>query len=179
MAAPIIIIMGPPGAGKGTQSALLAKRLGGIHLSSGQLLREARDPKLLATMAAGDLVVSVEVERIIATALKRVAPEQSIVLDGFTRMISEAKWLEDQAAKLDRPIAAVIYLKVDQPESVTRNRQRGRLDDSLSAQAERWRLYQTETEPVLDFYHAKGLVHEVDGVGSIEAVADRIGKVIT
>ena len=173
MAALAIIVMGPPGAGKGTQSRLLAERLGGVHLSSGQLLRESHDPELMAVMAAGDLVDSTHVERVLADKLRQVPADQVMVLDGFVRMMGDVGWLERELRELNRPIAAVINLKIDQTESMVRTSKRGRVDDNPKAQTERWDLYQREL-PVLDHYRKQALLHEVDGIGTVETVAARI-----
>lgn len=178
MAALVVIVMGPPGAGKGTQSELLARRLKGIHLSSGQLLRQRRDTKLAATMAAGELVDSTEIEAIMTEVMSKVSAGQPIILDGFTRMVSEAEWLTDHLKSIGRAAATVIYLKIDRAESLARNLKRGRPDDRPEVQVERWREYDRVTLPVLDYYRQLGLLHEVDGEGSVETVAERVTAVL-
>ncbi len=169
--------MGPPGAGKGTQAALLATRLGGVHLSSGQLLRGSGEPRLQAIMAAGQLVASADVERLLTGAIRAVPADRPIILDGFVRESSDLAWLEPELTQLDRSITAVINLAIDRPAAVARNLQRGRADDTPAAQAERWRRY-AEERPVLEHYRELGLLHEVDGVGTVEAVAERINRIV-
>lgn len=178
MAADLVIIMGPPGAGKGTQSKLLAQRLGGVHISSGEVLRNANDPELAKVMNAGGLVPSEDVCRLVGESIKAVSVERPIVLDGFTRMIGEAQWLQEQLPQLERSIKAVVMLSVDANEGKERNLARGRGDDEIASQQKRWELYYQETEPVLNFYKQQGVLKEVDGVGSIEEVAKRVWEAI-
>lgn len=176
--APIIIIMGPPGAGKGTQSDRLAKNLGGVHLSSGQIMRNCGDQAIIDWISAGNLAKSEDVERLVGEAIAKVPTNQPIVLDGFTRMLDEAEWLAARAAALQRPIAAVIYLEVEPKEAVARNLKRGRVDDTIEAQHQRWSLYRQATQPVLDYYQEQGLLKTVNGVGTVDAVADRVRRAL-
>lgn len=171
---PVIILMGPPGAGKGTQSRILAEKMGAVHLSSGDILRGTRDEKLKAIMVSGGLVPSEDVCRVVGEAIDEVPKSQPIVLDAFTRMLPEAKWLQKHLAKIGRRTEAVVLLKVNEEEAVKRNSLRHREDDDAKAQAERWRLYNQETAPVFEFYKELGILKEVDGVGTVEEVAERI-----
>ncbi len=174
MAGQVIILFGPPGAGKGTQARLLAQRLGGVHLSSGQLLRDSRDPEIVARISSGELALSEDLIKVLDAAITQVPLEQPIILDGATRMMNEAKWLAGRVGELGREIKRVIYIKIDEAEAQTRNTKRGRVDDALAIFAKRWQRYQAETLPVLDYYRAKNLLTEVDGVGTVEAVANRV-----
>lgn len=178
MAAPVIIVMGPPGAGKGTQCQILAERLNGVHLSSGELLRASANPKIQETMARGELAESADVIEVFDQALIKVSPHQPIVIDGFTRMKQEAEWLQQRLPALGRSISMVINLVIDQQESIQRNYQRGRQDDALSAQYKRWEEYMEETQPVLSYYNQQGLLKEIDGNGSVEEVSERIKQAL-
>ncbi len=171
---PVIILMGPPGAGKGTQSDILAKRIGGVHLSSGDLLRSTRDERLRHIMVTGGLVPSEDVCRLVGEAIKEVPSDKPIVLDAFTRMKPEAEWLQDYLLKVNRKLKKVILLDVGIDEAVNRNSLRKREDDDIEAQKKRWRLYSQETGPVFDYYRNLGILTEIDGVGSVEEVSKRI-----
>lgn len=177
MAKPIIVIMGPPGAGKGTQSQILAKRLKGVHLSSGQLLRDSGDEKILQVQASGGLVSSEEVQRIVAEAIQRVPADMPVILDGFTRKLEEAQWLNTAGSGL-RPISKVICINVDKDESIQRSLRRGRTDDRAGALEERWVDYEMQVKPVLDYYRQQGVLVEVDGSGSVDAVAGRVWEAL-
>jgi adenylate kinase len=173
----VIILIGPPGAGKGTQAQLLAERLGGVHLSSGQILRDRASSKVLEEMREGEIVTEPEVDQILAKALEE-APAASVwILDGFIRLPQDEKWLEAELAKLGRAISRIVLLEVPKGESHQRNRLRGRSDDSDAAQEERWQEYLDQTAPVIDDFEQRGLLARVNGVGTVEAVAERVSEV--
>lgn len=178
MAEPVIIVMGPPGAGKGTQSAILAQKLGGVHLSAGQVLRQVADPKMRAVMDAGGLLPSEVVCQAAAEVLKHVPQDQVIVLDGFTRLLAEAEWLDKYLDSQQRQVKKVILLKIGQEEGIKRNQLRGREDDTPQAQQHRWQLYKQETEPILGFYRNQGLLAEINGEGTVEEVAQRVQEAL-
>jgi adenylate kinase len=174
MAAPVWLVLGPPASGKGTQSQLLAARLGAAHLSSGQALRDTRDPAIAARLARGDLARTEDFLAVVGEALAAVPAEDPIVLDSVGRMLPEAEWLLATLERLGRPIRAVIYLDVAEPEAIARARGRGRPDDDPTAQPLRWQRFREETLPVVDLYRARGVLIEVDGNGSVDDTAQRV-----
>jgi adenylate kinase len=178
VAAPVVLIIGPPGAGKGTQSALLAERLGASHLSSGQMLRDSRDPAITTVLARGELARTEDFLRVVGAALEAIPNDRPVVLDGVGRMLPEAEWLLATLDRLGRPLRRVIYLDVGDAEARKRARQRGRADDDPSALPLRWQRFQEETVPVLDLYRTRGLLTEVDGTGSVDDVASRVAAAL-
>ena len=176
MAAPVWLVIGPPASGKGTQSELLAQRLGATHLSSGQALRETSDEAILARLASGDLAKTEDFLTVVAEALARVPAETPIVLDAVGRMLPEAEWLVGTLQALGRKLERVIYLDVREHEAKNRALKRGRPDDDPTAQPLRWQRFKEETIPVLEYYRGKDLVTEVDGSGSVEETAARIAE---
>ena len=178
MAAPVWLVIGPPASGKGTQSELLAVRLGAAHLSSGQALRETRNEAILRRLATGDLAKTEDFLIVVGEALAAVPPETPIVLDAVGRMLPEAQWLVKTLEALGRRLERVIYLDVEETEAKNRALRRGRPDDDPTAQPLRWQRFKEETLPVLDFYRAKGVVTEIDGSGSVQETAARIEEAL-
>jgi adenylate kinase len=178
MAAPVWLVIGPPASGKGTQSELLAHRLGATHLSSGQALRETRDEAILSRLARGELAKTEDFLAVVGEALARVPVDQPIVLDAVGRMLPEAEWLVGTLQALDRRLERVIYLDVREDEAKHRALKRGRPDDDPTAQPLRWQRFREETIPVLEYYRARGIVTEIDGSGSVEETATRIAEAL-
>ena len=165
----IIIIMGPQGSGKSTQAALLAKKLKLPHLQVGEVLRElAQQGTRLGLRAKsfwgrGRLVTEKLFRQILQEEIKKDRYRSGLVGDGVPRTLIQAKNLP---FKVDK----VIYLRVRDEENVKRLRLRKREDDTVGSITERLKLYHRETEPVLDFYRGQGILLEVDGERSIEAI---------
>jgi adenylate kinase len=178
MAAPVWLVIGPPASGKGTQSELLAQRLGAAHLSSGQALRETKDEAILARLARGELAKTEDFLVVVGEALARVPSETPIVLDAVGRMLPEAEWLLGTLEALGRRLERVIYLDVREDEARRRAIQRGRPDDDPAAVPLRWQRFREETMPVLDYYRRRDLVTEIDGSGSVEETARRIATAV-
>lgn len=184
MSATRILLLGPPGAGKGTQAARLVERLGIPQISTGDMLRAAvtagselgRQAK--ATMERGDLVSD---EIVIGVARERLAEpdaQDGFVLDGFPRTVAQAEALdgilEGAGIKLERCIA----ISVDEDALVARLLRRaeieGRTDDNEASIRNRMRVYREQTAPLLSYYGERGVLAEVDGEGAIEEIAHRI-----
>ena len=174
-----IFLLGPQGCGKGTQAEILSKRLKIPALSMGQLLREAASgsndlaEKIKVIQARGDLVSGAMVVEVLRQRLARTDVINGYILDGFPRNQDQY----DYYASYDVP-TAVIVIEVSREESIKRiiNRARSeyRADDTLKIINHRLDLYYQVTNPIIEHYKKQGLVREVDGVGTIEEVSDRI-----
>ncbi|MEE9581764.1 MAG: adenylate kinase [Acidimicrobiia bacterium] len=178
-----LLMLGPPGAGKGTQAEMLCRAIGIPHVSTGVMLRDhvERGTDLGARakeiMDAGDLVPD---DIVIAMVEERLSAEDAIcgfLLDGFPRTRAQAEALDDVLGS-DRALEAVINLVAPEEEVVQRILSRGRSDDTEEAVRTRIAVYGEQTAPLIAFYEARGLLTQVDGVGDIEAVLARVVAVL-
>lgn len=207
-----LLLVGPPGAGKGTQAATLAKKLGAAHLSTGDMLRRQvkegteLGKKAEGYMKSGGLVPD---ELILDIVKVELAKNPSFILDGFPRTVDQAKKLDDMLKALSRPLNLVILLTVDDEQLVERLGLRRtcpkcnkvyhlktnppkvegkcdadgtaliqRPDDNAETIRKRLKVYHEQTAPVIEFYKPRGIVHTLDGSGSIESVEAQILKLI-
>jgi adenylate kinase len=176
--------MGPPGAGKGTQGTKVAEELGIPEISTGALFRWniANETELglqvKAIIDAGDLVPDSVVEALVADRLAQPDAQPGFLLDGFPRTIHQAHDLEEILAGLDMELDAAISLVVDAATLAERMKKRaaieGRTDDTEETMRHRIEVYEHETSPLLTFYRERGLLVEVDGLGDVDTVHDRI-----
>jgi adenylate kinase len=172
-----IIIVGPPGAGKGTQAAVLSDELGLVHISTGDLFRaHVEDETALGRrvkdyLNTGALVPDEVTNAMVAQRLTEDVCRIGFLLDGFPRTVAQAKALEDLLRGRDCDIDAVLELDAPEDEVVERLLARGRDDDTEDVIRHRQRLYRKETAPLLDFY-ADRLV-TVPAVGSVPDVTAR------
>ena len=164
----LIVLMGPTGAGKSVQGDLLAQQLGGVHLSSGNLLRQ--DPVAARMIANGKLAPADEVERIMGKAIAEVENEKVIILDGFPRTTSNLRWMDEELPKLGRSVEHVILIELDVATCIARLSIRDRADDSPAAVQEKLDAYELSTRPVVEHYQKTGMLKRVDGRGSVESV---------
>lgn len=176
-----LIIMGPPGAGKGTQGELLARRLGVPRHSTGDILRQAlragspMGVEARRFMHAGELVPDDVILGIIGEVLDRDESSRGFVLDGFPRTVAQAEGLAHLLAERDEQLDAVISLSVDDDEIMRRLSARGRKDDLEETIRRRLDVYRADTKPVLDWYEDAGVrVLEVEGVGDIDEIQEDI-----
>ncbi len=181
------LIFGPPGSGKGTQAARVEKEFGMAHLSTGEILRSEVahgsevGKEAARIMAAGDLVPDDLIDRIVESRLSRIDPTSNVLLDGFPRTTEQAKALD--AMLTPRRVDFVVSLDVSEALLIDRLLHRaaveGRADDTRDAIMERMREYHHRTAAVLDHYRERGVpVLEVDGVGDVDAVFDRVSQAI-
>lgn len=174
-----ILFIGPPGAGKGTQAAMVARALKVPHVSTGAMLREAvaagtdLGKQVSSVMAAGDLVSDDLVVAIVDDRLSAEDARCGYLLDGFPRNVVQARALNDAVVNA---IGTVILLEVDTDELVARLVKRaeeeGRVDDNEGTIRRRLEVYAQETAPLIDHYG--DAVIRIDGVGSIDEVFARI-----
>lgn len=173
-----IVLFGAPGVGKGTQAAILAERLGIPHISTGAIFREAIasgspiGQELKGYLDNGILVPD---EVTTAIALDAVAAaEHGFILDGFPRNSAQAQSLYDALTAAGRSIDHVIYLTAPLDELTERMMKRGRTDDTPEVIRTRFEVYERETAPVLNFFRRIDSVAEINGVGEIDEVQERI-----
>ncbi|MFI7671140.1 adenylate kinase [Nocardia sp. NPDC049526] len=172
-----LVLLGPPGAGKGTQADLLSDKLGVPHISTGDLFRTnitAQTPlgrEAQKYIDAGDLVPSDVTNRMVEARVAEPDAANGFVLDGYPRTVDQADALEKILADMDKKLDAVLCFVVPEETVVARMMARGRNDDNEDVIRNRLRVYREETEPLLEHYD--GLVVSVDGVGEIDEVNAR------
>src|SRR3954451_11606930 len=188
-----IVLVGPPGSGKGTQAALLAEQLGIPAVSTGELFRVHIDSgtelgrQAAAFAAAGDLVPDDITVAMVAERLSRPDCRGGYLLDGFPRTIGQAEHLRDELATRGTGLDAVLELVVDDEELIRRMSTRRvlvddvwvvREDDGPETVRHRLAVYRELTAPLVDFYAAEGLLVRIGGGGGGAAVARRgVGRV--
>jgi len=179
-----VVLFGPPGAGKGTQAALLKERLGLSHFSTGEEFRRhiaAGTPlgeRIRAIVESGDLVPDEIVLDVVREALSNEANGAGWVFDGFPRTLAQAHALDQLLATMGLRIDAVLTIEVPEEELIRRMLQRGRSDDTEQVIRERLRVYHERTAPVLDYYAQQGKLHHVAGDATIDQVHERIVQVL-
>ena len=179
-----VVFLGPPGSGKGTQAKLLAERLKVPAISTGDILRAAvkdRTPLGLqaqAVMEKGELVSD---DLIVALIRDRIAQKDArggFILDGFPRTLEQARSLDTLLSGNGDGLAAAVNFDVPEAALVERMLGRaqaeGRADDRPETFRERLRVYRQKTEPLIGFYASKGLLADVDGVGTVDQIAGRV-----
>ncbi|HYJ35980.1 MAG TPA: adenylate kinase [Rhizomicrobium sp.] len=185
-----LVLFGPPGAGKGTQSKILTDKRGLPQLSTGDMLRaaiEAGTPLGLACkalMAKGELVPDETVIGIIADRYDQPDCKNGAVFDGFPRTIPQARALDKMLAERGRKIDLVLELKVDDAVLLSRVEARIkaggvlRSDDTPETLAHRLGVYYKNTAPLIEFYRGQGKLKTVDGMAPVEAVTAQIAAVL-
>ncbi len=183
-----IILFGPPAAGKGTQAKRLTSERGFIQLSTGDMLRAARQSgselgkKVAGIMDRGELVSDDIVIALIEEQLDNNKNAAGFIFDGFPRTVKQAealdKVLHARGQKLDLVIRLVVDDSVLLGRMEKRFREEGRKDDNSESFKKRLKTYNEQTAPLLPFYTKQGKLAEVDGLASIEEVASSIAKVL-
>ncbi|HEX4145580.1 MAG TPA: adenylate kinase [Pirellulales bacterium] len=179
-----LIFIGPPGAGKGTQSNRLIDFLQVPHVSTGDMLRqEIKDRteyglRSQEYMAIGKLVPDPIILEIMGHRLDQRDCANGCLFDGFPRTLVQAQALDEFLARRGTPLDGVLELVVDKDELVRRTLARGREDDRPDIVRKRLDLFYKQTAPLSDYYRERGLLHAIPGTGSPDEVFDRIKLVL-
>ena len=183
-----LVLLGPPGSGKGTQATRLKEKLGLAHISTGDMLRAeiAAGTELgkqaKSVMDAGNLVSDEILLGMLESRLSQADVAKGFILDGYPRNVAQANALDAVLAKIGQPLDAVVQLDVGTDLLVQRiagrAAEQGRADDTPESVRNRLNVYNEQTAPVVDFYAARGTLERVDGVGELDEVEARIHKAI-
>jgi adenylate kinase len=186
-----LILLGPPGAGKGTQAQRLVERHEIVQLSTGDMLRAAVAAgteiglKAKAIMDRGDLVPDEVVVGIIKDRIEKTDARNGFILDGFPRTVGQAEALDKMLKEKGLNLDAVVEIKVDEDILLSRIEKRAgetpggpRADDNAEALKKRLAVYREQTAPLVDYFRSKGLLKAVDGMKNIEEVTRSIDEAL-
>ncbi len=178
-----MVLLGPPGAGKGTQGALLATRTGIQHVSTGEMFRAAVSAgtpgglRAEAYLESGELVPDGVVMQLVEEYLGN-RRGQDLCFDGFPRTRRQAEALDPVLEHLGTRLAAVFLLEISDEEALHRLSSRGRSDDGPETARYRLKVYHELTEPLVDYYRARSVLRQVDGEAEIEVVANEVERLV-
>ena len=178
-----IILFGPPGCGKGTQATFISEALAIPHLSTGDMLRSAVSSeseiglKAKNIMERGGLVSDQIVLSIVEQRIAKDDCEKGFILDGFPRTVNQAEKL-DSLLSTNNKLDYVLRIKVDEEEIIKRLIDRAREDDKPDIIKNRFKTYNSETQPLIPFYEERKILFNIDGMQEIEKVSEDIKKVI-
>ncbi len=184
-----IVIFGPPGSGKGTQSEKLIKKYNLTHLSTGDILRAAIKNKTpLGIMAKkymdkGELVPDKDVIQMVINKLDKYNDADGFIFDGFPRTQNQANFLKDLLKERNTKVNVMITLDVNHDELlkrlINRSKEMDRSDDkNISIIENRINVYNKQTAPIIDFYKMKKKYQSVNGIGTVDDIFERICKIV-
>ena len=184
-----IIIFGPPGSGKGTQSVKLAEKFGLTHISTGDIFRseiKAKTPlglKVISIIEKGELVPDEVLLDLLISAMDKYPDTAGFLFDGYPRTLQQAADLEGLLQKNNAAVNLVLALDVQDDELMQRLLKRakieGRKDDTEEVIANRLDVYHSQTKPLMDYYNDKGLLAQIKGEGSIEDIFCKLSDIVT
>lgn len=184
-----IVLLGPPGSGKGTQAALLVKLLGIPHISTGALLRDAakRGTELglraKARTDKGELVSDEVMSGMLEERLQLEDVAKGFILDGYPRNLAQASSLDILLERLDQPVEEAILIDINAEQILKRIAKRaqeeGRADDTEETVRNRLRVYAEQTAPVADYYAERGLLTRVLGDGGVDEIFQRLRSILS
>jgi adenylate kinase len=178
-----VLIMGPPGSGKGTQAARIAERQGLAHISTGDMLRAAiaagteLGEKVKEILDRGDLVPDDLMLELVKDRLEQPDTANGFLLEGFPRTVTQAEALLE-SLEGDRALDGVLLMVVPEEELVRRALSRGRTDDTEETIRHRLRVFHEKTQPVLDLLDGRVRRHVIDGVGGLDEITARIERAL-
>jgi len=188
-----IVLLGPPGSGKGTQSKFLVEKFGFIQISTGDLLRDQVQQKdssmgkeISDIMNNGELVPDEIVIKLIIGKIT-IFKNKNIIFDGFPRNINQAKVLDESLEKISVSLDKAIFINVDyeilKERIISRINESGddnkRSDDNVQTLVKRIDVYKKNTLPIVEYYKEKGILSEINGMLKIEEVSQQILKIIS
>ena len=184
-----IVLLGPPGSGKGTQAALLVKQLGIPHISTGALLRDAakRGTELglraKARTDKGELVSDDVMSGMLEERLQLEDVAKGFILDGYPRNLTQASALDILLKRLNQPVEEAILIDINAEQILKRIAKRaqeeGRADDTEETVRNRLRVYAEQTAPVADYYAERGLLTKVLGDGGVDEIFQRLRSILS
>lgn len=187
----ILVFIGSPGAGKGTQCEQLSRHLSIPHLSTGEILRKAKadgtpiGKKIAAVLDCGELVSDELITKIVDERTLNPDCKNGFLLDGFPRTIPQADLLGEMLSRRNQQLSGVVYLRVPREEVFERLTQRykemetPRPEDHPDAIPKRFEVFAKKTEPLLDYYIERELLHRVDGTGTPQNVFERVLNIVS
>jgi adenylate kinase len=173
-----VVLLGPPGAGKGTQAQKLSEKLGIPQISTGDLFRgnisqgTPLGVEAKRYLDAGDLVPSELTNKLVEDRIEQPDAVEGFILDGYPRSVAQAKALDEMLTNHSTKLDAVLEFSVSEDELFTRLKARGRADDTEDVIRNRMQVYRDETEPLLEYYSHNNL-RTVDAVGALDEVFAR------
>jgi adenylate kinase len=184
-----LVLFGPPGSGKGTQAEKLVAKYGLLHISTGDLFRNAIKNetalglKAKSYMDKGDLVPDEVTIGMMEEVIAQHPEVKGIIFDGFPRTVTQAEALDATLSEYGAPVSAMLSLKVSNDELIKRLLNRGKVsgrpdDQDVSIIQNRITVYNDKTLPVATYYKAQSKLHEIEGEGSIEDIFGRLSSVI-
>ena len=176
-----VVLLGPPGAGKGTQGEKLAEKLGIPQISTGDLFRRNIDAgtklglEAKRYLDAGDLVPAELTNQLVDARLDEPDAAKGFILDGYPRSVQQAEALDEMLQRRGADIDAVLEFRVSQDELLQRLKERGRADDTEDVIINRMKVYNDETAPLIEYYGSqpKGQLKTIDAIGSLDEVFAR------
>ena len=184
-----IVLLGPPGSGKGTQAALLVKQLGIPHISTGALLRDAAKRGTALGMRAkartdkGELVSDDVMSGMLEERLQLEDVANGFILDGYPRNLAQASALDILLKRLNQPVEEAILIDINAEQILKRIAKRaqeeGRADDTEETVRNRLRVYAEQTAPVADYYAERGLLTRVLGDGGVDEIFQRLRSILS
>jgi adenylate kinase len=180
-----LVLVGPPGAGKGTQAEFISAHFSIPHISTGDIFRanlSAGTPLGLEAkgyMDKGDLVPDSLTTAMVKDRLEQSDVANGFLLDGYPRTTGQAQALDQILSGIAAPLDVVLEMQADEDEIVSRLLARGRSDDSEEVIRHRLKVYADQTAPIIAYYKTSGILRSIDGLGSVSEVTDRAISTLT